>query len=98
MNLQAMMKQAQTMQKDMTKAKEEVDAMTFSGTSSIVEVKVNGKKEVLEIKIKNKENFDLEDLSILEDMLIVAFNDAFKQVDKAKEEKLSNYAGLSDLF
>lgn len=45
MNIQALMKQAQSLQKDMMKTKEEIDAMEFTATSSFVEVKVNGKKK-----------------------------------------------------
>ena len=47
MNIQALMKQAQTLQKDMMKTKEEIDNMTFTGTSSFVSVTVKGNKEKL---------------------------------------------------
>ena len=49
MNIQALMKQAQTLQKDMMKAKKEVDVMTFTGTSSFVSVTVKGTKEVVKL-------------------------------------------------
>ena len=51
MNIQALMKQAQSLQKDMMKAKEEIDNTLFTGSNSFVTVKVNGKKKVLDIKI-----------------------------------------------
>ena len=51
MNLQALMKQAQAMQKDMLKIKEEVENSIFEGSSSVVTVKVNGRKQVLSIII-----------------------------------------------
>ncbi len=47
MNLQALMKQAQSMQKNIMNSKSEIEAMTFVGESELVEVKMNGKKEVL---------------------------------------------------
>ena len=51
MNIQALMKQAQTLQKDMMKTKEEIDNMTFTGTSSFVSVTVKGNKEVAKVTI-----------------------------------------------
>ena len=51
MNIQALMKQAQSLQKDMMKAKEEIDNTLFTGSNSFVTVKVNGKKKVLDIKV-----------------------------------------------
>ena len=43
MNMQAMLKQAQKMQKGMLEAQKEIEAMEFEGKSSIVTVKMNGK-------------------------------------------------------
>ena len=43
MNMQAMLRQAQQMQKDMLKAKEEIDNSEFVGESSFVKVTLNGK-------------------------------------------------------
>ena len=51
MNMQAIMRQAQNLQKDMLKVQEEVEAKEFEGESSLVKVKVNGKKEILSVKI-----------------------------------------------
>lgn len=93
MNIQALMKQAQQMQKDIEKSKNEIDSMTFEGKSSLVTVKVNGKKEVLEIKIEEQEEIK-EDLSILEDMILLAVNDAMKKVDQATNEKMKKYSNM----
>jgi len=92
MNIQALMKQAQSLQKDMLKTKEEIDAMEFVAESSFVTVKVNGKKEVLKVTIKPDSDFDVSDIEILEEMIQVAVNDAFKQVDKITEKKMGKYA------
>lgn len=94
MNIQALMKQAQTMQKDMQKQEEEIEKTEFEGESSLVKVKVNGKKEVLSITIENKENLEKEDLEILEDMIMVALNNAFKKVDELREKKMSKYTNM----
>jgi len=94
MNIQALMKQAQTLQKDMQKQEEEIEKTTFEGESSLVKVSVNGKKEVLSITIQNKESLEKEDLEILEDMLMVALNNAFKKVDDLREKKMSKYSNM----
>ena len=56
---------------------------------------VNGKKEVKKITINNDAK-DLinDDLTMLEDMIVLALNDAFSQVDKFKESKLGKYASM----
>ena len=94
MNIQAIMKQAQSMQKDMQKVEEEIENTTFEGESNLVKVKVNGKKEVLSVTIDNKENLDKDDLEILEDMIMVALNNAFKKVDDLREKKMSKYSNM----
>ena len=90
MNMQAMLKQAQKLQKDMMKAQEEIYGMTFEGRSSFVTVKVNGKKELLEVNI-DSEGLDKEEVEMLQDMIVVAINDAFKKVDKTTEDKMGPY-------
>lgn len=94
MNIQALMKQAQTLQKDMQKVEEEIEKTTFEGESSLVKVKVNGKKEVISITIENKDNLEKDDLEILEDMIMVALNNAFKKVDDLREKKMSKYTNM----
>lgn len=98
MNMQAMLKQAQKLQKDMLKTQDEINGMTFIGKSSFVSVKVNGKKEILDVKIEC-ESLDKEDVEMLQDMIVVAINDAFKQVDKVTEDKMGPYTkGMPGLF
>lgn len=94
MNLQALMKQAQSMQKDMLKIKNEVDSTIFEGNSSGVKVSVNGKKEVLSIEISDDIKELIDDLSMLSDMIVVALNDAFKKVDKMTEQKMGKYSNM----
>ena len=97
MNIQALMKQAQSLQKDMMKAKEEIDNTLFTGSNSFVTVKVNGKKKVLDIKI-DTDSVDKDDIEMLQDILMVALNNAFSEVDKVTEQKMSNYANIPGLF
>ena len=98
MNIQAMMKQAQKLQKDMMKAKEEIDNSVFEGKSSIVTARVRGNKVVESIKI-NSEALELDDIEMLEDMIMVAINDAMKQIDEVTEKKLGKFTqGMPGLF
>ena len=97
MNIQAMMKQAQAIQKDMMKAKDEIDSKTYTGVSSFVEVKVKGSKQIESVTI-NKKELDESDVEMLQDLL-VAVNDAMKQIDKETEQKLGKYTqGMPGLF
>ena len=91
MNMQAILKQAQTIQKDMMKAQEQINSTIFEGASSLVTIKMNGKKEVIEVKIDKSSSMDSDDLEALEDMIMLAFNDAAKKVDKMTEEKMGKY-------
>ena len=98
MNIQAMMKQAQKLQKEMMSAKEEINNTTFEGKSSFVTVKVKGTKELESIKI-DSETLEKDDIEMLEDMLLVAINDAMKQVDEMTEKKLGKFTqGMPGLF
>ena len=98
MNIQAMMKQAQKLQKDMMNAKEEIDNKKFIGKSSLVTAEVMGNKTVTNVKI-DTESIELDDLELLQDMIVVALNDAMKQIDKETEEKMGKYTqGMPGLF
>ncbi len=90
MNMQAMLKQAQKMQRGLMEAQKEIEAMEFEGKSSIVTVKMTGKKEIKSISI-DSESIEKDEMEMLEDMIIVAINDAMKKVDKTTEEKMGPY-------
>ena len=91
MNMQALMQQAQKMQKEITKKKEELDKKTFTGTSELVDVVITGARKVVSVDIKNKESITVDDLEVLQDMFVIAMNDAIKQVDKENEAVLGAY-------
>ncbi len=98
MNMQAMLKQAQKLQKDMMDEKKKIDETVFTGTSSFVEVKVLGNKQLVELKI-NEKNLTEEDIEMLQDMIVLAVNDAMKKIDKETESKMGKYTqGLPGLF
>lgn len=97
MNMQQIMQQAQRMQRDITKKKEEIDGMEFFGKSEWVEIVFNGKREIKSFKIL-KDVIDEDDKEMLEDMIMLAIKDAFSKIDKETESKLGSYASMSGLF
>lgn len=98
MNIQAMMKQAQKLQKDMLNAKEKINKTTFEGNSSFVHVKVKGDKTIESVKI-DSEMLEKEDIEILEDLITVAINEAMKKIDAETDKKLGKFTqGMPGLF
>lgn len=99
MNIQSLMKQAQAMQKNLLESKKEIENKVYEGESELVKAIVNGKKQVVSIKFKNVASFDLDDLEILEDMVMIAVNNAIDKVEKEIKNKMGNQMGpLGDLF
>ena len=98
MNIQAMMKQAQAMQKDMLKIKSEVDNTEFTGESSLVRVTVKGTKEVVKVEIDSNNSLEAEDLEMLQDMIMIAINEANKKVDAEMERKMGKFGNIPGLF
>lgn len=98
MNMQAMMKQAQALQRDMLKAKEEVDNSEFVGESSLVKVTVKGTKEVVKVEIDLSESLDKEEIEMLQDMIVIAVNEANKKVDAALDKKMGKFGNIPGLF
>ena len=98
MNMQALMQQAQRMQREITKKKDELDKMEISGKSEWVEMTFNGKKELVSFKITKDGDISGEEKEILEDMINIAMKDAFTKIDKETENKLGQYASMSGLF
>lgn len=84
MNMKKMMQQAQKMQKDMQKAQESLKDIVVEGTAGgkMVIVKALATKEILEVII-NEEAVDPEDVEMLQDLILIATNEALA---KAEEE------------
>jgi len=99
MNMQALMREAQKMQKELQKTQSELENTVYEGSSSMVFVKMNGKKELLSVEIKAEEGLEKDDIELLQDMILVAVNDASKKADNDKDKKMSKYGqGLSGLL
>lgn len=94
-NMQAMMRQAQKMQQDAMKAKEELDNTVYEGTASgeMVKVEINGAFEMQSVTI-NPAVVDPDDIEMLEDLIVAAFNDAKSKADNDKSQKMGAFGGL----
>ncbi len=91
-----LMKQAQQMQADMQKAQEEMARLTVTGESGagLVRITMTCKHELKRLEIDDSLIGD--DKEMLEDLIIAAFNDAVRRVEKTVQEKFSGMtAGLS---
>ena len=98
MNIQAMMKQAQKLQKEVMAREKIIDETVFTGESSFVKVNVYGNKKIKEIMIEEKD-LSSDDIEMLQDMIVVAINDAMNKIDKETENKMGKYTqGMPGLF
>ena len=98
MNMQNLMAQANRIQKEITKKREEIDNSTFEGTSEWVKVVINGKKELQSLKITYTGPIADDDKDMLEDMIKIAMKQATDAVDKEVETKMGAYSSLGGLF
>ena len=87
-------KQAQIMQERMEAIQAEVEQKTVEATvgGGVVTVVASGKKEIQSIKIK-PEAVDPDDVETLEDLIMVAVNDAIKKADDMMNEGMSEITG-----
>ncbi len=91
-----LMKQAQQMQADMKKAQEEMAKLTVTGDSGagMVKITMTCQHQVQALEID--ESLIGDDKEMLEDLIIAAFNDAIRRIEKTIQEKFSGVAsGLS---
>ena len=89
-----MMKKIQEMQENMARIQQEVEATEFSSTvgGGAVEVIVNGAHEVTAINLK-PEVVDPEDVEMLEDLIISAFNESIRKANEAMEKGMEKAKG-----
>lgn len=94
LNIQGIMKQAQMMQKKIEEAQEKLAMTEVSGTAAngLLTITINGKKEMKKISI-DKSLISAEDKDMLEDLLMVAYNDAHSKAEKIAEESMKTATG-----
>ena len=93
--MQALMRQAQKMQEEAMQAQKEVEESEVEGTASngLVTVVMNGNKDVTSVTI-NPDIVDPDDIEMLEDLIVVALNDASSKIEEIKKQKMGKFGGL----
>jgi DNA-binding YbaB/EbfC family protein len=93
MDFSKMLSQAQEMQKKMGEAKESLKNISVEGESGggAVKVVLNGNNEMISINIDPKTL--KEELSIVEDLIVAATNNAKKNVEVKVQEEMSKLTG-----
>ena len=94
MNMNALMKQAQKMQKQMEETQAALADQVIETTSGggAVKVSITGKKEIKEIKI-SPDVVDPDDVEMLEDLILSAVNEAVRQADEVANGAMSKITG-----
>lgn len=94
MNMQSLMQQARKMQEQMAKAQQELEDAEIDGSAGggLVTVTVNGNGALRALSIK-PEAVDPDDVEMLEDLIIAAYNDASAKAKEMKDEVMSAGAG-----
>lgn len=89
-----LMQQAQRMQRDMEKAQEEIALMIAESTAGggAVKVVVNGEKKIGELTI-DPGVVDPDDVEMLQDLIIVAVNEALRKLEEMSEERMAKVTG-----
>ena len=95
MNQMQMMRQAQKMQQEMLKMQEELENKTYEASAGggMVTAVVTGQHELKALTIK-PEAVDPDDVEMLQDLILVAVNEAMKQVDAESEKLFGGMGGF----
>ena len=93
-SMQSMLKQAQKMQEDMAAKQAELEEReyTVNAGGGAVSVKINGKKEILELNI-DPDLLDPDDVETLQDILIAGCNEAIRLVEDTAAQEMEKITG-----
>ena len=90
-NMSNLMKQAQELQSKMAKLQEELENRTLEASAGggMVTVVVNGRQEILSIKI-DPEVVDPDDVEMLQDLILAAVNDGLARAKDMVNQEMGN--------
>ncbi len=93
-NIGNLMKQAQQMQAKMAEMQEKMGQMEVTGAAGggMVTVTLTGKGDMRKVKL-DKAVVDPEDIEVLEDLILAAFNDAKAKAEAAMQEEMGKLTG-----
>ena len=98
-NMNNLMKQAQRMQKQMEENQKQLEEKEFTAAAGggAVEVTVSGKREVTKVKLQ-EDVVDPDDIEMLEDLIMAATNEAYRQLDEFSQNSMAKITGGMPLF
>lgn len=88
MDLQKLLEQAQAMQASLSSVETQLKDTMYEGSSNGVKIVMNGENEVQEISIPD-ELMDKENKEMLQDVLLIAFNNANEKIIADRESKMN---------
>ena len=93
-NMQKQMQQMQVMQKKMEEMQAELETKEVESTAGggAVSITVNGKKEIVKVEIK-PEVVDPDDVEMLQDLIMVAANEALRQIEEMSSNEMGKLTG-----
>lgn len=91
-NMNNMMKQLKKAQENMQKKQEEIEATILEVDKGMVKVEITGKKEIKSITI-DPEVVDTDDVEMLEDLIMVAVNEAIAKADDLMNSEMGKLTG-----
>lgn len=91
-NMNNMMKQLKKAQENMQKKQEEIEATILEVDKGMVKVEITGKKEIKSITI-DPEVIDPDDVEMLEDLIMVAVNEAIAKADDLMNSEMGKLTG-----
>lgn len=93
-NMGNLMKQAQKMQRQMEESQKALEEKEYTAAAGggAVEVTVSGKKEISKIKL-SEDVVDPDDIEMLEDLIMAAANEAFRQMEEDATQTMSKLTG-----
>ena len=90
----AMLNKIKKLQKEMQEAEERLKESIFTGTAGggLVKVEVKGDKTILSLNV-SEDILNPEDKELVEDTILAAINDAFRQVDEETADVMGAFTG-----
>ena len=98
-NMQKQLAPVQAMQARMQQVQEEIEAKVVetSAGGGAVSVKINGKKELVEVLLK-PEVVDPDDIEMLQDLIVAAVNEAYRTAEADSQSAMAKFtSGLGGL-
>lgn len=86
-----MIKKLQKLQKNMQEDQEKIELTEFEGRASGCVVIMQGNRRLIDVQLSTEL---LEDIQILQEVIILAVNDALQQIDRTTEEVMGKYAAM----